>query len=147
MGPPETPSSLCSNGERRRCGARKSLTREEIFVTSNPPQRFLNASSSRGLRKSRIVVGFLGCPGGFSELRCKVTMRIMVFANFSRKKIKKVKKIAPLSHFHTFTLSHILNSENAKKKLIHIYKLLLSPLAPHFLHFKPTENRHFCGRK
>ena len=79
------------------------INREETFVTSNPPQRFLNASSSRGLRKSRIVVGFLGCPGGFSELRCKVTMRIMVFANFSRKKIKKSEKIAPLSHFHTFT--------------------------------------------
>ena len=77
-----------------------------------------------------------------AECECKGTMRIMVFANFSRKKIKK-KSV----HFHTFTLSRFLNSENAKKKLIHIYKLLLSPLAPHFLYFKPTENRHFCGRK
>ena len=85
LGPPESHARM---GERRRCGARKSLTREETFVTSNPPQRFLNASSSWGPRKSRIFGESrgLGRPlikqSGNQPLRLKCRMRVQNYCFF-----------------------------------------------------------------
>ena len=63
------PRELCSNGERRRCGALQSLTREETFV-------------SEAISDDSCLIW----------LRCKDTTNILGFANFFRKKWKKVKK-------------------------------------------------------
>ena len=85
-----------------------------------PQRAMLEWGEQRPWSPADLVERYRLCDSS-AECECKGTKRIMVFVNFSRKKIKKSEKLGPLSHFHTFTLFE--QRKCPKKNNTYIYLL------------------------